>query len=174
MVKQSWIRIVLQGCFAFLLASCSGTGPASPAEESLAVPASPAAVAITQMKPDEMPQPTPPSGLDLLIDKAREDLAQRLSIPTSQVKLVEAKPVVWPDASLGCPQPGMEYKQVPYDGALILLEVQGITYEYHNGGSRGLFLCEKTISKPEKSPQINITDLAPPTLDNDNSPGKDQ
>ena len=81
-----------------------------------------------------MTQPARASGLESLIEKAKEDLGQRLSIDVSQINLLEAEEVTWPDASLGCPQPGMRYKQVPEDGALIVLEAQGTTYEYHNGG----------------------------------------
>jgi hypothetical protein len=53
-----------------------------------------------------LPIPSIP-GLTTLIEKAKEDLAQRLSIPLSQINTVEAKEVFWPDASLGCPQPGL-------------------------------------------------------------------
>jgi len=98
-------------------------------------------------------------GLENLITLAKQDLSQRLSMSDSEINLVEAKPVVWPDASLGCPQPGMRYKQVPEDGALIVLEVLGIVYQYHSGGSRGLFLCEKLQSMPKKTEQIDITSL---------------
>ena len=114
------------------------------------------------------------SGLESLIENAKEDLAQCLSISTSQIDLVEAKEVVWPDSSLGCPQPGMKYRQVPEDGALIVLQAQGVEFEYHSGGSRGLFLCEKVYSSPEKPPQIDIIKLTPPPPDNGIPPGEDQ
>lgn len=90
--------------------------------------------------------PTPPGsvepGLESLVNKAKEDLANRLSIPVQQIEVLEAKSVVWPDSSLGCPQPGMRYTQIPHDGALIRLGVEGRVYEYHSGGGRDPFLCE--------------------------------
>jgi hypothetical protein len=120
-------------------------------------------------------------GLQELIEKAKEELAGRLNIPVSQIVLLDAKAVVWPDASLGCPQPGMAYKQVPEDGALIILQVEGINYRYHNGGSRGLFLCETIYKDPEKPPQIDILNLTPSksgpdstTPDQGIPPGEDQ
>ena len=64
----------------------------------------------------------------------------------------------------------MKYKQVPEDGALIILQAQGTEYEYHNGGSRGLFLCEKELPIPEKPPQIDLSDLTPRLLDNNTPP----
>jgi hypothetical protein len=80
--------------------------------------------------------------MENLVTQAKKDLADRLSIPVEQIEVLEARPVVWPDASLGCPQSDMRYKQVRMDGALIRLQAEGQLYEYHSGGSRGLFLCQ--------------------------------
>ena len=117
---------------------------------------------------------TPPGfadpALQGVIKAAKEDLAQRLNIPVTQISLVEAKSVVWPDSSLGCPQPGMQYKQVPEDGARILLQAQKITYEYHTGGRRGLFLCEKNSKATYAPPKIDITNLTPAPVDKKNAP----
>ena len=94
-----------------------------------------------------------------LITQAKEDLAERLGMPTTEIKLLSFEEVVWPDASLGCPQPGWRYKQVPSDGALIRLSVEGQVYDYHSGGSRGVFLCEISTKSTKSAPQI---DLVPP------------
>jgi hypothetical protein len=130
--------------------------------------------------------PTDPHPVDSrlqgLIDSAKVDLAQHLSISVSKISVLEAKEVVWPDSSLGCPQPGMKYKQVPEDGALIRLQVDGVDYNYHTGGSRGLFLCEKVLQDPVKPTPIDLTKLTPgtldkntpPSLDNSIPPGEDQ
>ncbi len=100
--------------------------------------------------------------LEPLVAQARQDLAQRLNIAEDQITLIEAKAVVWPDASLGCPQPDMVYKQVPYDGALIFLKVGEREYEYHSGGSRGLFLCEKSLKPKKITP--NTDKVIPPPM----------
>lgn len=93
--------------------------------------------------PDTPTSSTPyDSDLENLVTQAKEDLAGRLSIPIDQIEVLDARSVVWPDASLGCPQPDMRYKQVQVDGALIRLQAEGQVYEYHSGGSRGLFLCQ--------------------------------
>jgi hypothetical protein len=119
--------------------------------------------------------PTPAaSGLESIIAKAKEDLAQRLSISVIQISLVEATEVVWPDSSMGCPQPGMLYKQVPQDGALIVLKVDENVYEYHVGGNRGLFLCEKVYKDPNPPPTLDINILTPPTPDNSIPPGENK
>jgi len=94
--------------------------------------------------------PTPSaSGLEDLIEKAKEDLAQRLSIPTSDISLVEAKEVVWQDGSLGCPQPGMLYTQVITPGYLIKLKYDIRDFEYHAGKDRSPVYCENPLPPVE-------------------------
>lgn len=73
---------------------------------------------------------------------AVEDLADRLGVAVDDVEVTRVEEVTWRDASLGCPQPGMAYAQVLTNGTLVVLEVDGTTYEYHSGGSRAPFLCE--------------------------------
>jgi len=187
-----WILLIILLAFAF---GCSPSqiggqdedlAPSAPlvppSEETSLPPASdsPSQGDTTEMTPTT---PTDPS-LQNMIEKAREDLAKRLNVLLTQISLMEAKAVVWPDASIGCPQPGMRYKQVPADGALIVLQANGITYEYHNGGNRGLFLCEKAYKEPTPSIQIDILNLTPsgsdssnpdaPTPDNSIPPGENQ
>ena len=94
----------------------------------------------------------PSSGLESLINKANEDLAQRLSISITEIDLVEAKEVVWPDASLGCPQPGMMYAQVLTNGYLIMLEVNGRLYEYHTSRGTEIIFCENPMPPVEGAP----------------------
>lgn len=76
-----------------------------------------------------------------LVAIAIADLADRLGIDESAITLVSFESVVWPDGSLGCPQPGMAYIQVLVDGSLIVLSVEGREFRYHSGGSGDPFLC---------------------------------
>jgi len=98
-----------------------------------------------------VPTPTD-AGLQNLIEKAKEDLAQRLSMSVTQINLVEATEAEWSDSSLGCPQPGMDYLQVITPGYLILLEVNAQTYEYHSNRDTYFVYCENSgppiIPKP--------------------------
>ncbi|MGI9609547.1 MAG: hypothetical protein ACR2NL_04555 [Acidimicrobiia bacterium] len=75
-------------------------------------------------------------------DLARADLAIRLSVDLAAIEIVSHVELDWPDASLGCPQPGMRYKQVLTNGTLTVLAVDGEEYRYHAGGGRQPFLCE--------------------------------
>ena len=80
-----------------------------------------------------------------LVGIAIADLADRLGIDESTITVVSFDAVVWPDGSLGCPQPGMEYIQVLVDGSLIVLSVEGREYRYHSGAGRAPFLCLKPV-----------------------------
>lgn len=195
MKKACWYRIALLGGLALLMVACNQVVNPPLPDDTIPPPAALRPViemqtgsltALPTQEPDkdgaQMAQPTLPlstSGLESLIEQAKEDLAHRLSISIAQINLVEAKGVVWPDSSMGCPQPGMAYLQVPEDGALIVLQVNGINYEYHNGGNRGLFLCEKIYKDPNPPTKIDIFNLTPSksdstTPDNSIPPGEDE
>ena len=83
--------------------------------------------------------------LDSYVQQAKEDLATRLSISTGDIETIAAQTMVWPDASDGCPKPGVNYIQVQEEGVLVRLAYQGQIYEYHRGESRPLFLCEPNL-----------------------------
>ena len=87
------------------------------------------------------------SGLTPFIAQATDDLSGLLGVPASDISTHAAVLVVWPDASLGCPQKDMRYKQVPTDGSVIELSHQGTVYRYHTGGSRGPFQCAVPLTK---------------------------
>ena len=55
-------------------------------------------------------------GHEALVAQAAADLARREASAAADIELVSFEAVVWPDASLGCPHPGMRYRQVPEDG----------------------------------------------------------
>jgi hypothetical protein len=76
------------------------------------------------------------------VEQAKADLAKRLGVEAAQVTVVSSNEVTWPDGSLGCPEPGMNYTQALVPGARIILEAAGKQYHYHSGGTRPPFLCE--------------------------------
>lgn len=87
--------------------------------------------------------PVAPSGqLSNLVEQAKKDLAQRLTISTDQISVVLARDVVWPDSSLGCPKPGMMYLTVLTSGYQIILHAGSRDYEYHAGVNSDAFYCE--------------------------------
>lgn len=103
------------------------------------------------IKENTMPNTPPPANPSALansrpVRQAIEALASTLSVTAAEIELIEARPVVWPDGSLGCPQPDKMYPQVQVDGIVIRLRAGGKEYQYHGGGRREPFLCETPIS----------------------------
>ena len=136
-----------RSCGLGLLLIFSGCAPLSPGSESGQLHFETVATATAQpeLLEEEIPLPTAthsaPSADQPLVDHAIADLAERLGIAPDRINVLQVSEVVWPNAGLGCPMPEMRYKQVPVDGILIQLSVDGAIYNYHGGGGRKPFLC---------------------------------
>ncbi len=74
-------------------------------------------------------------------DLARQDLAERLKIDAAKIETASQTETVWPDGSLGCPKPGMNYIQMLVPGYVIELRVKDKTYTYHSD-KRRVVHCE--------------------------------
>jgi hypothetical protein len=84
------------------------------------------------------------AALQRFVALAVADLSARAAVSSEDIEVVRAEATTWPDTSLGCPQPGMRYPQIPQDGARIHLKVGDKIYRYHTGGLRTEpFLCEQ-------------------------------
>ena len=100
--------------------------------------------------------PTPasqPGSVTALVEQAVADLASRLNVPASQIEVVSSEAVIWPDGSLGCPQPGMAYIQILLKGHRIRLKAGDRLYEYHGGERQAPFLCENPTGPASVEPQ---------------------
>ena len=69
-------------------------------------------------------------------EKARDDLAKKLSVEKGQVTINFFRPTAWPDSSLGCPTPRTVYPSKVTTGFLIELASGGKNYEYHSDMNR--------------------------------------
>ena len=103
---------------------------------------------------------TSSGGTNVFVETAVSDLAQRLNVEESEIETISFNAVVWPDGSLGCPQPGMMYTQVLKEGYKIVLEHDGKMFNYHGGEGRDPFLCEK-----QRTNDTNDTFVPPPNMD---------
>lgn len=88
-----------------------------------------------------------PPELTGIVELAIEDLMDRLAGDTPNVTVVLVEEVVWGDGSLGCPKPEMSYVQVPTDGLRIVLEADGLLYDYRSGGFSDPVLCVQAVAK---------------------------
>jgi hypothetical protein len=150
---------VLLALIGLLLAACGASDTAETTTTSSAAPTTVAGVTTTSSPGEPAVHP----GLTSRVALAVADLSERLAVPESEIEVVSAQPVTWPDSSLGCPEPGMQYAQVLTDGALIELESAGTSYSYHMGGSTYVpFLCETPVL-PQKSTGTTLDPEGPVT-----------
>jgi len=70
-------------------------------------------------------------GSEVLVEKAKLDLASHLNISSSAITLVSVDSVNFADTSLGVPQPGQMYAQVITPGFIIKLKANGQQYQYN-------------------------------------------
>ncbi len=135
--------------FIFLIAMTS-CQPATGIEEDTIHPSS-----IPMQRTTESPIISG-SNFDHLTQLAISDLAQRLKSDPQLVTIIEAQPVTWSDASLGCPQPGTIYTQNITPGLRVILAAAGKQYEYHTDISHSVVLCEKDNTSTVVSPSTPI------------------
>ena len=136
-MKKLWITLTL--ILSIALAGC--TTP----QRTLSTPAP---ILPTTVETTQMPQPRPTNPdpvIQSLIEKATDDLSQRLAISADQINLIQASEVTWPDGSLGCPREGMSYIQVLTPGYLIVLENNNNQYGYHSGRDGNVFYCPNQV-----------------------------
>ena len=144
-MKFDLFEIIIIGSLVILLMGCNTV--ASPPLSELGTPSDTTATISSPTQGDSSTMPsilqTPDTpGLEILIEKAKADLAQKLTISVAEINIMEATAVTWPDSSLGCPQEGMAYAEVLTPGYLILLEYSGNTFEYHASSRDTIITCE--------------------------------
>jgi hypothetical protein len=71
------------------------------------------------------------------------DLAARQGADPAAITVVSVEDVTWRNGAIGCPDPAMIYTQALVPGTRIVLELDGTRYQYHSGGARSIFLCER-------------------------------
>ncbi len=164
--------------FAILLltmavVACRGETPASPSTPASSPIPTPPGKSILQPTPSpkntsepsrvSTPQPeTSCPSCGSIEEQAREALADWLGISSEEIEIVEVEEVEWPDASLGCPQPGMVYAQVITPGLRVMMRVKDEVYEYHSGGGHGV-LCDREGHLITAPPSPTVTPITVPS-----------
>ncbi len=85
---------------------------------------------------DPAEAPLLPEDIDSLVMLAKFDLALKTGADIEKMDTESVEEFNFSDASLGVPEPGVEYTQVITPGYIIILNAEGETYEYHASGER--------------------------------------
>ena len=156
-------NLILFGILVLLIAAgttgCSGEPTAvAPSDDSSAARSRRAEVnelkeaTMMPVPTPEATDPPPPPEAEQVVRLAVEDLAKRLDLSPDEIRLSSVEAVNWPNASLGCPQPGMMYVQVITPGYRIVLEAEGETYAYHTDTGDHIVLCQPEGRSQESEP----------------------
>ena len=143
-------------------AACAGLPAATPA--ATPAPATGGAAPTTTPEPTTEPVPTPrPSATPdrniprvsispvpgdgasvpaAVLAAVVADAARRTGTAPSDVTVVTARSVNWPDGALGCPQPGFMYTQMVEPGYQVVVESGGTRLDYRVGMGGAPQLCE--------------------------------
>jgi hypothetical protein len=157
MKTQHYILIVLVGLL--MLPACqgsSGTPVASVIEpqplvtSSIVKTALPVEPTDKPVEPIKSPPPekTSQSGQKMAL-LSQADLSKRLNISLDEIDIKAVQPVVWPDSSLGCPQPDFAYSQVVTNGFIVVLEVAPDEFLYHTDDASMVVFCPNPTVLPE-------------------------
>jgi hypothetical protein len=77
--------------------------------------------------------------LQSVTDAVLVDAAERTGFEVSRLQVVESIAVTWPDGSLGCPEPGMNYTMALVPGYRIRIRADQQVLNYH-ASARGYWV----------------------------------
>ncbi len=78
---------------------------------------------------------------------AVDTLSKKLSVEPDSIEVVHVAAMEWPNSSLGCPRPGVNYLQVITHGWLALLQTAQQVYRVHIGNKQAI-VCENALRGP--------------------------
>ncbi|HQF71303.1 MAG TPA: hypothetical protein PLH39_08505 [Promineifilum sp.] len=122
----------------------SSAEPVSPGEVALGdlTPTTPSAPRREAPAPGRPAADSPAGRERVMVVTAVLDMIDRLGVPAESVAVESIEAITWPDASLGCPQPGVDYAQVAIAGSRITLRAGDETFTYHTDGDSRYILCQ--------------------------------
>ena len=171
---------------ALFLVGCAGSftdqpiqndGKASPGAAETETGLEPAVPSETPDRSEPRPAQTPPPGLERveitplepavgevpaeIMDAIIADLVERSGTEAREITVTRAEAVVWNDGALGCPKPGEFYIQMMINGYWVVLEVEGIEYDYRVSDKGSFKLCEGLGGLPVPPPENPGTGPSP-------------
>jgi hypothetical protein len=90
------------------------------------------------------PSPGPASDAQTAaVEAARQDAAQRLSLPAESLQVEDVEARQWNDRSLGCPRQGVLYAQIVTPGFLVVVGGGSRHLEYHADDRGTAVFCQE-------------------------------
>ncbi len=83
-----------------------------------------------------------------VVQSARAHAARTTGLAPSELVIESATRVIWPDGSLGCPEPGMVYTQALVPGYRIRVRAGDALLDYHASARGELVLCPPKRATP--------------------------
>jgi hypothetical protein len=154
MAMGMWKLLLGLALSGVLAVGCAGPEGAAPPPGEGATTTPPAPTATVTAPPATLPD-IPSQGEPIvgeipasILQAIKADLSARAGVGVTSIEVVEAKAVLWPDGSLGCPEPGMFYIQVLTEGYQVILRAVGREYDYRATQQGAFKLCEAGGSGP--------------------------
>ena len=150
-------RVFLLPLLLALLVACGTTAKVTPIP---ALSPQPTGASIPAGAPTSSVAPSGPAGPTVLsaaeaqgiihpgTKAAIDDLTLILGRDADRIGIVKAAQATWPDARLGCPQPGFFYAQVLATGIWLVLSHQGKEFDYRTAGSTALLCSQPETVEP--------------------------
>lgn len=143
-MKKTMYLLIFGGIL--ILTACGG-GSATKNSSTDTPPLSTPPPADTSNEPTQPAASTASPEQQKMIDLSIENLTRKINVDVEKITVVKVTKVLWNDASLGCPKPGVDYIRVETPGYSIILESDGKTYEYHTDEIKRVTLCNSSQPK---------------------------
>jgi hypothetical protein len=82
-----------------------------------------------------------PAAANAGVANAKQALAGQLGAAAPAIRVVSVTPHDWPNAALGCEQPGQAYAQVITPGYILVLDAGGTQYTYNADAAGNVVTC---------------------------------
>jgi len=103
---------------------------------------------VAELAVERAPEPATGETEGDLVASILADAVARTGAAEEEIAVIRSEPIVWNDGSLGCPVQGESYTMALVDGLWVVLEIDGVEYDYR-ANDRGVFrLCEDGGSRP--------------------------
>lgn len=97
----------------------------------------------------EVDAPVSAVNMQAVIDAALDDAAARMGRPRTELRVITAEAVTWPDGSLGCPEEGRGYTDALVRGFRVRIGTSAKDWiEYHAGMDGKPFHCPSERVRP--------------------------